>query len=103
MVIPHINVYLETTAVEDASLNGSVHRIKYFFNKRFFKLTEVVQQSTNDLKSFLNVFPADVYNTKTLIGLEGATLPTKSELIFAKKGKFDLYTITNLSFMDLAL
>ena len=30
-------------------------------------------------------------------------LPSKSELSFAKKGKFDLYTITNLSFMDLAL
>ena len=29
-------------------------------------------------------------------------LPSKTELIFAKKGKFDLYTITNLSFMDIA-
>lgn len=29
-------------------------------------------------------------------------LPSKSELNFAKKGHFDLYTITNLSFMDLA-
>jgi hypothetical protein len=30
-------------------------------------------------------------------------LPSKSELFMAKKGNFDLYTITNLSFMDLAL
>jgi hypothetical protein len=30
-------------------------------------------------------------------------LPTKSELRFAKKGQFDLYTLTNLSFMDIAL
>lgn len=29
-------------------------------------------------------------------------LPTKTELRFAAKGKFDLYTVTNLSFMDLA-
>jgi hypothetical protein len=30
-------------------------------------------------------------------------LPSKSELIFAKKGNLDLFTITNLSFMDVAL
>ena len=30
-------------------------------------------------------------------------LPTKSELKMAEKGKFDLYTITNLSFIDIAL
>jgi hypothetical protein len=30
-------------------------------------------------------------------------LPTKTELNFARKGNFDLYTITNLSFMDLAM
>ena len=42
-------------------------------------------------------------STKTLFGTEGAMLPTRSEINFAKKTKFDLYTITNLSFMDLAL
>jgi len=40
---------------------------------------------------------------KTLIGYEGIMLPSKTELNFAKKGKFDLYTLTNLSFMDLAM
>jgi hypothetical protein len=29
-------------------------------------------------------------------------LPTKSEIKMMEKSKFDLYTITNLSFMDLA-
>lgn len=30
-------------------------------------------------------------------------LPSYSELKLAEKGKFDIYTITNLSFMDIAL
>lgn len=30
-------------------------------------------------------------------------LPSKTELNLAKKAKFDLYTITNFSFMELAL
>ena len=30
-------------------------------------------------------------------------LPSHSELNFAKNGKFDLYTITNICFLDLAL
>lgn len=30
-------------------------------------------------------------------------LPSKTELKFAAKGSFDLYTITNVSFMDIAL
>lgn len=29
-------------------------------------------------------------------------LPSKTELAFAAKGKFDIYTITNFSFADLA-
>ena len=33
---------------------------------------------------------------------EGNLLPSKTELILAKKGQFDLYTITNMSFMDIA-
>lgn len=42
-------------------------------------------------------------NSKTLFVAEGCMLPSKSELAMARKGKFDLYTITNMSFMDLAL
>lgn len=33
---------------------------------------------------------------------EGTMLPSKAELSFAKKAKFDLYTVTNFSFADLA-
>ena len=40
---------------------------------------------------------------KTLIGYEGAMLPSTTELNLAKRGCFDLYTITNISFMDLAI
>jgi hypothetical protein len=29
-------------------------------------------------------------------------LPSKSDLNMAKKGKFDLYTVTNLSILDIA-
>ena len=39
---------------------------------------------------------------KSLYVAEGPMLPTATELNFANKCKFDLYTLTNLSFADLA-
>ena len=45
--------------------------------------------------------PSDA-TQKTLIAFEGTMLPSKTELAFAHKGKFDLYTVTNFSFADLA-
>jgi len=38
----------------------------------------------------------------TLISYEGAMLPSKTELEYAKKASIDLYTTTNFSFADLA-
>ena len=38
--VNNINVYLEGSSVHDQSLNGHVHRIGQYFNKRFFKYTE---------------------------------------------------------------
>lgn len=38
--IPHVNVYLEASSVTDASLNSNIHRVKYYYNKRFYKYTE---------------------------------------------------------------
>jgi hypothetical protein len=51
----------------------------------------------------LNTTPEQLASSKTLFAAEGCMLPSKSELNMAKKGKIDLYTITNMSFMDLAL
>lgn len=44
----------------------------------------------------------DLKNTKTLFASEGSMLPSKTEISLAKKAKFDLYTITSLSFMELS-
>jgi hypothetical protein len=37
---PNINVYFEASSVSDTTLNGHVHRISHYFNKRFYKYTE---------------------------------------------------------------
>jgi hypothetical protein len=39
--VHNINVYIEASSVSDASLNGHVHHISQYFNKRFYKHTEV--------------------------------------------------------------
>ena len=38
--VNNINVYFEASSVSDKSLNGHVHRVSQYFNKRFFKYTE---------------------------------------------------------------
>jgi hypothetical protein len=38
--VTNINIYFEASAVSDGSLNGHVHRISHFYNKRFYKHTE---------------------------------------------------------------
>lgn len=101
--IPQINVYLEASAIAEPSLNGKVHKVKHYFNKRFYKRTEeCTYENDEDIES-LFVAKEGESQSKTLFGFEGCMLPSKTEIRFAKKGKFDLYTITNLSFMDLAL
>ena len=56
--IPHINVYLEASGVSDNTLIGGVHRVKYFFNKRFYKLTEEATKCGADIESQLTITPA---------------------------------------------
>lgn len=48
--IPKINVYLEATSIQDKSLNGQVHSIKHYFNKRFYKFSEENVDNLPELK-----------------------------------------------------
>lgn len=101
--ITNINVYFEASSVSDESLNGQVHRVKHYYNKRFFKLTEKNLEFEPEIENHLRPSEEDLKDTKFLFVSEGNLLPSRTELNFAKKSKFDLYTITNFSFMDLAL
>lgn len=38
--VPIINVYFEASSVSDTTLNGNVHRVYHYYNKRFYKYTE---------------------------------------------------------------
>jgi hypothetical protein len=93
-----ISVFFEAKAVQDSSLDGHVHRVSSYFNKRFYKYSEEGREylpepghHAEEEKSGLSLFVS-----------EGNLLPSQTELSLAKKAKFDLYTITNLSFMDIA-
>lgn len=78
--------------------------MKHYYNKRFYKYTEEAGNHLPELPSYVhNLDPQTLASTKTLYGSEGCMLPSNSELKLAEKGKFDIYTITNLSFMDIAL
>ena len=102
--VEHINIYLEATSVSNKSLNGHIHHVKHYYNKRFYKYTEESGNNLPELESYVhNLDPKTLAATKTLYGSEGCMLPSTSELKLAEKGKFDIYTITNLSFMDIAL
>jgi hypothetical protein len=101
--ITSINIYLEALSVEgSSSLSNKTHPVKHYFNKRFYKFTED-NSSYAEIESQMSPLTEEMDTFKTLIGYEGIMLPSKTELNFAKRGKFDLYTLTNLSFMDLAL
>ena len=74
-----------------------MHEINHYFNRRFYKYTEIDCADYPEMR--LN---HDKRVGKSLYVAEGPMLPTATELNFAKKCKFDLYTLTNLSFADLA-
>lgn len=95
-------MYLEASSVSDPSLNGEIHPIQFYFNKRFYKYTEEEHHCCHDIPSQMNI-EEKVNESKILYGAEGLMLPAKAELSMAAKSKFDLFTITNLSFWDLAL
>ena len=95
----NISLFFEASAVSNESLNGHVHRISNYYNKRFYKYTETGRDYHAEIP-----LPSDeeTKDGKTLFISEGNLLPSKTELNLAAKSKFDLYTITNLSVADLA-
>lgn len=96
----NISVFFEASAVSSGALNGHVHRISHYYNKRFYKYTETGRDYHAEMP-----LPTDeeTKEAKTLFISEGNLLPSKTELALAAKSKFDLYTITNLSVADLAV
>ena len=93
----NINVFFEGSSVSDASLNGHVHKVNGYYNKRFYKFTETGRDYHPDI-----VHEEESKEAKTLFISEGNLLPSKTELSLAKKSKFDLFTITNLSLVETA-
>jgi len=81
-------------------LNGKFHHVSNFFNKRFYKYTETGRDYHSENAS--QIKPEEHKEAKTLFVSEGNMLPSKTELQLASKCKFDLFTITNLSVMEIA-
>ena len=98
--VTKINIYVEASSVADTSLNGHVHHVSQFFNKRFYKYTEAGREYHAENRG--QITAEEHKDGKYLFVSEGNMLPSKTELQLAKKGKFDLYTITNLSVMEIA-
>jgi hypothetical protein len=96
----NINVYFEASSVSDHSLNGHVHQVSQFFNKRFYKYTETGRDYLPE--NATQITSEEYKDGKTLFVSEGNMLPSKTELQLAGKCKFDLYTITNLSVIEIA-
>ena len=96
----HINIYVEVSSVSNEHLNGHVHHVSQFFNKRFYKYTETGRD--NHAENGAQITAEEHKESKTLFISEGNMLPSKTELQLARKCKFDLYTITNLSVMEIA-
>jgi hypothetical protein len=97
--VNNISVYVEASSVSNDDLNGHVHHISQYFNKRFYKYSEIGRdyhsENAEQIKSHTE-------GGKSLFISEGNLLPSKTELSLAKKGQFDLYTITNLSLLEIA-
>ena len=98
--VNHINIYFEASSVGDSSLNGQVYHVSQFYNKRFYKYTETGRDY--HAENVLQISHEEHKDSKTLYVSEGNMLPSKTELQLASKCKFDLYTITNLSVMEIA-
>ena len=98
--VQDVKVYFAASPiVEGSTLTGKVHRVGQFFNKRFFKLSPEGLKDHSELEH-----TESEEGLKSLFITEGgSTVPSKTELKLAEKAAFDLYTITNFSFMDLAL
>jgi len=51
LAVPVVNVYLEANSVSDENLNGHIHRVKHYYNKRFYKFTPENFECHEDLQS----------------------------------------------------
>lgn len=96
--------YIEAFSVDGAHHEGSIKEVGVYFNKRFFKYTH----NEDDLSHLPEIAEPRLskdpeHPNLSLFGFEGPLLPTKTELNQANRCKFDIYTITNISLLDLAL
>lgn len=101
----NINIYVEASSVSDSALGGHVHKVSHYYNKRFYKHTETGRDYHPEptCKGHHHHHDgAGEHSGKSLFVSEGNMLPSKTELNFAKKCKLDLYSITNLSVLDIA-
>jgi hypothetical protein len=74
--------------------------VSQFFNKRFYKYTETGRDYHKENGSQFTL--EEHKDGKLLFVSEGNLLPSKTELQLARKCKFDLFTITNLSVVEIA-
>jgi len=74
-----------------------IHKVRTYMNKRFCKMT-VREDFLSAMEQELQTIDEGV----AIFGFEGFMLPSKLEVEMARKGGFDFYVITNISFMDIA-
>ncbi len=77
-----------------------MHPVSQYFNKRFYKFTETGRDY--DAETDAQIKTSSIEGGKTLFVSEGNLLPSKTEIGLARKAHFDLYTITNLSLLEIA-
>lgn len=73
--------------------------MRTYLNKRFCKMT--VRENFLSSQD-INLPLENPSEGVAIFGFEGFMLPSKMEVEMAKKGGFDFYVITNISFMDIA-
>ena len=81
--INNINVYFEASSVSDKSLNGHVHRVSQYFNKRFYKYTETGRDYHAEVGKQITITEEESKSSKSLFVSEGNLLPSKTELSLA--------------------
>ena len=77
-----------------------MYRVNHYFNKRFYKYTDEKFDCQHDISSLLEAPLKE--GEKTLFVSEGCMLPSKTEVNMARMGRMELYSITNISFMEIA-
>ncbi len=97
--VKQLNCFIECGDLsEGGKYGGTIQPLSRYFNKRFFKFHKKGYTNREDEWPSLMEKPATGIS---VVGHEGAMLPSQMEMTFDKRCKFDCYTITNLAFMDL--